>query len=125
MRAFFARDNGLLKYSKKNDEAKKRIGSGIAAVVTVNDGRAAFAVAGILCERRRLPAAPLLTTALVAGVLGLMLAGSLAAAGGFALGALMLSIAARRRFDPSRRRFLAVLALVLVVAGGVTAIRAD
>ena len=86
---------------------------------------AAFAVAGILCERRRLPAAPLLTTALVAGVLGLMLAGSLAAAGGFALGALVLSIAARRRFDPSRRRFFAILALVLVVAGGVTAIRAD
>jgi O-antigen ligase len=86
---------------------------------------AAFAVAGILCERRRLPAAPLLTTALVTGALGLMLAGSLAAAGGFALGALVLSIAARRRFDPSPRRFLAALALVAVVAGGVTAIRAD
>ena len=86
---------------------------------------AAFAVAGVLSERRRLPAAPLVTTALVAGVLGLMLAGSLAAAGGFALGALVVWIAARRRFEPSPRRMLAVLALVLVVAGGVTAIRAD
>jgi O-antigen ligase len=86
---------------------------------------AALAATGILCGRRRLPAAALLTAAPVAGVLGLMLAGSVAAAGGLALGALVLSVAARSRFEPSPRRFLAVLALVLVVAGGVTAIRAD
>jgi O-antigen ligase len=86
---------------------------------------AALAATGIVCERRRLPAAPLMTTALIAGALGLMLAGSVAAAGGFAVGALVLSLAARGRFEPSPRRFLALLALVLVVAGGVTAIRAD
>jgi O-antigen ligase len=86
---------------------------------------AALAATGILCERRRLPAATLLTTALLAGALGLMLAGSVAAAGGFALGVLVLALAARGRFEPSPRRFLAVIALVLVVAGGVTAIRAD
>jgi len=86
---------------------------------------AALAATGILCERRRLPAAPLMATALAAGGLGLMLAGSVAAAGGFAVGALVLSVVARGRFEPSPRRFLAVLALVLVVAGGVTAIRAD
>ncbi len=54
-----------------------------------------------------------------------MLAGSVAAAGGFALGALVLAIAARARFEPSGRQFFAVFALVVVVAGGVTAIRAD
>ena len=86
---------------------------------------AALAATGILCLRTRLPASALWSTALVAGALGLMLAGSVAAAGGFALGALALAIAARGRFEPSPRRFLAVLALVLVVGGGVTAIRAD
>ncbi len=85
----------------------------------------ALAVAGILAGRMRLPAAPLWTTALVAGALGLMLAGSLAAAGGFALGALVVGFGARGRFEPSARQFFAVFALVVVVAGGVTAIRAD
>jgi len=86
---------------------------------------AALAVTGILAGRARLPAAPLWGTALMAGALGLMLAGSLAAAGGFALGGLVVAIGARGRFEPSPRRFLAVFALVVVVAGGVTAIRAD
>ncbi|MDQ3378796.1 MAG: O-antigen ligase family protein [Actinomycetota bacterium] len=86
---------------------------------------AALAATGILCLRTRLPAPALWATALVAGAVGLMLAGSVAAAGGFALGALVLGLAARGRFEPSPRRFLAVFALVLVVAGGVTAIRAD
>ena len=86
---------------------------------------AALAVTGILAGRTRLPAAPLWGTALVAGALGLMLAGSLAAAGGFALGGLVVAIGARGRFEPSARQFFAVLALVVVVAGGVTAIRAD
>ena len=85
----------------------------------------ALAVTGILAGRTRLPAAPLWTTALVAGALGLMLAGSLAAAGGFALGALVVGFGARGRFEPSARQFFAVFALVVVVAGGVTAIRAD
>ena len=86
---------------------------------------AALAVTGILAGRTRLPAAPLWSTALVAGALGLMLAGSLAAAGGFALGGLVVAIGARGRFEPSARQFFAVFALVVVVAGGVTAIRAD
>ncbi len=86
---------------------------------------AALAATGILCLRTRLPAARLWSTALVGGALGLMLAGSVAAAGGFAIGALVLAIAARGRFEPSSRRLLAVFALVAVVAVGVTAIRAD
>ena len=86
---------------------------------------AALAVTGVLAGRTRLPAAPLWGAALVAGALGLMLAGSLAAAGGFALGALVVAIGARGRFEPSGRQFFAVFALVVVVAGGVTAIRAD
>ena len=85
----------------------------------------ALAVAGILGGRTRLPAASLWGPALVAGALGLMLAGSLAAAGGLALGALVVAIGARGRFEPSPRQFLAVFALVVVVAGGVTSIRAD
>jgi O-antigen ligase len=84
-----------------------------------------LAAAGIVCGRRRLPAPRLLTTALVSGALGLMLAGSVAAVIGLAVGALILALAARRRFQPSARRLGALLALVLVVAGGVTAIRAD
>ena len=86
---------------------------------------AALAVTGILGGRTRLPAAPLWGTALVGGALGLMVAGSLAAAGGFALGGLVVAIGARGRFEPSARQFFAVFALVVVVAGGVTAIRAD
>ena len=84
-----------------------------------------LAVAGILCARRRLPVPGLFAVALVAGALGLIVAGSLAAAGGFALGALAAALLARGRFGPSSRRFLALFALVAVVAVGVTAIRAD
>jgi O-antigen ligase len=63
--------------------------------------------------------------ALVAGALGLVVAGSLAAAIGFAVGALAAALVARQRFAFSSRRFIAMLALVAVVAAGVTAIRAD
>jgi O-antigen ligase len=86
---------------------------------------AALAVAGILCERRRLPTPRLFGLALVAGAVGLVVAGSLAAAGGFALGALAAALVARERYAPSGRRFLALLVLVAVVGAGVTAIRAD
>jgi O-antigen ligase len=86
---------------------------------------ASVAAAGIVCGRKRLPASPLFAVALLAGALGLMLAGSIAALGGFALGAAVLAFAARGRFSPSPRRLLALLALVAVIAGGVTAIRAD
>jgi O-antigen ligase len=86
---------------------------------------AAVAVAGILCTARRLPIAPLFVAALVAGSLGLIVAGSLAAAGGFALGGVVAALVARSRFRPTGQRVLAALALVVVVGAGVTAIRAD
>jgi O-antigen ligase len=85
----------------------------------------ALAVAGILCGARRLPAPQLFALSLVSGALGVIVAGSLAAAAGFAVGAIGATLIARGRFDVSARRFIATLALVAVVAGGVTAIRAD
>ena len=62
----------------------------------------ALAVAGIAARRRELPAHGLFAVALAAGVLGLVLAGSVAAAGGLALGTVVLWIAARRRFAHGR-----------------------
>ena len=85
----------------------------------------ALAAAGIVARRRELPARSLFVVALVAGVLGLVVAGSLAAAGGLAVGALVLWLAARHRFRPSGRRMLALVAVVAVVAGGVVAVRGD
>ena len=82
-------------------------------------------VAGILGGRRRLPAASLFVLALLSGALGLVLAGSLAAAAGFAAGCVGAALAARGRFRPSSRRLVALLAVVVVVFAGVTAIRAD
>jgi O-antigen ligase len=85
----------------------------------------ALAAAGIVARRRELPAQPLFLVALVCGMLGLVVAGSVAAAGGLALGSLVLWLAARRRFRPSWRRTLALAAVVAVVAGGVVAVRGD
>ncbi len=84
-----------------------------------------LAAAGILVGRRRMPAAGLFVVALVAGMLGLVVAGSVAAAVGLALGALVLALASRRRFAPSPRRLLALLAVIAIVAGGVVAVRGD
>ena len=84
-----------------------------------------LAVAAILCGTRRLPSPRLFAVALAAGALGLIVAGSLAAAGGFALGAAAAAFVARGRFEPSRRRILALVAVVAVIGAGVTAIRAD
>ncbi|TML21788.1 MAG: O-antigen ligase family protein [Actinobacteria bacterium] len=84
-----------------------------------------FAAAGIVAGRRRMPGPTLFAAALVAGVVGLIIAGSVTAAAGFAVGALVLAIASRKRFSPSPRRLLALGAVVLVVAGGITAVRAD
>jgi O-antigen ligase len=83
------------------------------------------AVAGILVGARRLPTPRLFALALVAGTLGLVVAGSLAAAIGFAAGALAAALVARRRFEISSQRLVALVAVVAVVAAGVTAIRAD
>ena len=85
----------------------------------------ALAVAGILAARHRIPASGLFPLALLAGVLGLVVAGSVAAAGGLAAGALIAWIAARRRFRPSFNRLLALAAVVAVVGAGVTAVRGD
>ncbi len=84
-----------------------------------------LATAGIASRRQELPARPLFPVALGAGVLGLVVAGSLAAAGGLALGVAVLWLAARRRFAPNWRHVLALLSVVAVVAGGVTAVRGD
>ena len=83
------------------------------------------AAAGIAAGRRRLPLASLFVTALAAGMLGLVLAGSIAAAGGLALGAVAVALAARARFAPSARRLFALAAVVLAVGGGVAAVRGD
>jgi O-antigen ligase len=83
------------------------------------------AVAGILCTRRRIPAPMLFPVALVAGAVGLVLAGSIAAVAGFTVGVLLVTFAARSRFAPSGRRLLGVVALLAVVLVGVSAIRAD
>ena len=83
------------------------------------------AAAGIVATRRNLPVASLFSTALVAGLLGLVVAGSLAAVGGLALAALAVALAARSRFAPSARQLGALAAVVLAVAGGVAAVRGD
>ena len=85
----------------------------------------ALAGAGIAAGRREIPASGLFVVALAAGVLGLVLAGSVAAAGGLGLGSVVLWLAARRRFAPGGRQTLALVAIVAVVAGGVTAVRGD
>jgi O-Antigen ligase len=94
----------------------------LAALAALGLGLAA---AGIVAHRREIPASVLFPVALVAGILGLVLAGSVAAAGGFALGVVVMWAAARRRFRPRGRQALALVAIVAVVAGGVTAVRGD
>ena len=94
----------------------------LAALAAVG---AALAAAGIIVGRKRVPAGTLLAVALASGVLGLVVAGSVAAAGGLALGAAALWLASRRRFAPSGRQVLALVLVVVTVAGGVTAVRGD
>jgi O-antigen ligase len=96
--------------------------SGLAALSGIAIG---VAVAGILCTRRRIPAPMLFPVALGAGAVGLVLAGSIAAVAGFAVGVLLVTFAARSRFAPSGRRLLGVVALLAAVLVGVSAIRAD
>jgi O-antigen ligase len=85
----------------------------------------ALAAAGIVARTREIPAAGLFPVALAAGMLGLILAGSVAAAGGLAVGAAALWLAARRRFRPSGRQTVALIGVVAAVAGGVAAVRGD
>ena len=79
---------------------------------------ASLAAARIVTGRGHVPATWLFPLAATAGVLGLVLAGSVAAAGGFAIGAVGLWIAARHRFAPSRRQTAALVATVATVAAG-------
>jgi O-antigen ligase len=81
--------------------------------------------AAIVARRGNTPVPSLVPLAAAGGTLGLVLAGSVTAAAGFALGAVALAVAARQRFRPSRRRFLALAAVVLAVAVGVVAIRSE
>ena len=83
----------------------------------------ALALTGIVAGRASIPAAPLFWLALAAGGVGVILAGSVAAAGGLAIGALALWAAARLRFRPSGRQTLALALTVGVVALGVLAVR--
>jgi O-antigen ligase len=85
----------------------------------------ALAASAIVAHRSRIPAGTLFPLALVAGTLGLILAGSMAAAGGLAVGALALWLAARRRLSPSLRRTVALATVVAIVGAGVTAVRGD
>ena len=85
----------------------------------------ALAAAGIAARKRELPASGLFVVALVVGMLGLILAGSVAAVGGLAVGVVGLWLAAQRRFHPGGRQTLTLVAIVAVVAGGVTAVRGD
>jgi O-antigen ligase len=63
--------------------------------------------------------------ALVGGAGGLVLAGSVAAAGGLTLGALGLWLAARGRFAPTSRPTLKLASLVVAVVLGVVMIRSE
>jgi hypothetical protein len=86
---------------------------------------ASIAGIGLLVGRAHVPAARLASVALVGGALGMILAGSVAAAGGLAVGATALWLGARRRFAPPGRSTVALAALVLAVALGVVAIRSE
>ncbi len=81
--------------------------------------------AGIVSRRSNLPAQSLYPLAIAAGALGLVLAGSVAAAGGLAIGAVGLWLAARRRFAPSWRRTAGLAVLVVAVSVGVAGARSE
>jgi O-Antigen ligase len=96
----------------------------LAALSALSLGGAA---AGILASRRRIPAPALFPAALVGGALGLVLAGSVAAVAGFAVGAILALLVAHGRLAPAGPRsasLFALAALVVIVAVGVTSVRA-
>lgn len=92
----------------------------LAALATLG---LALALTGIVAGRTNIPAQPLFWLALCSGGVGVILAGSVAAAGGLALGTLALWLAARSRFRPSGRQTLALALTVAVVGAGVLAVR--
>jgi O-antigen ligase len=81
--------------------------------------------AGIVAGRHELAVPRLFGAALAVGALGVVLAGSVAAAGGLVVGALGIWLASRRRFRPTPRRLAALTALVAAVVVGVTFARSE
>jgi O-antigen ligase len=86
---------------------------------------ASLTAAAIVARRSRTPIPALIPVAGAGGILGLVLAGSVTAAGGFAIGAVVLAFAAWSPFKPSGRRLLSLAAVVAAVGVGVTAIRSE
>jgi hypothetical protein len=84
---------------------------------------ASFVGARIVAGRHALPLERVLPVMAVAGPLGMVLAGSVAAAGSFAVGAIGLWLASRRRFRPSGRQALALACVVVSVGVGVVVVR--
>jgi O-antigen ligase len=86
---------------------------------------ASFAAAAVVAGRKRAPIPAFVAVALAAGILGLILAGSVTAAAGLAVGVAALALAGRRRYSLTGHKILALTAIVAVVAGGVVAIRSE
>ena len=84
---------------------------------------AALACTGLVVGRRRMPSSSLFVVSLIGGTGGLILAGSVAAASGFAIGGVALAFTARRRFRPTARQLLALATVVVVVSAGVITVR--
>lgn len=84
---------------------------------------ASVTAAAIVAQKRRTPLPGLVAVAAAAGIVGLVLAGSVTAAAGFAVGAAGVALAARRRFTPSRRQLLTLAAVVAAVGIGVATVR--
>lgn len=82
-----------------------------------------LAAAAIVAGAARVPAGRLVALALGAGIVGLVLSGSVTAAGGLAVGACVLWVAARRRYRPSALRTLALAGVVAIVAVGIATLR--
>lgn len=80
------------------------------------------ALAGIV-SRTRVPTTALFALTLAAGAVGLVLAGSITAAGGIVVGSAALGLAARFRFRPTRRQVVALALVVSLVVAGVAAVR--
>jgi hypothetical protein len=86
---------------------------------------ASLTAAAIVARRSQTPVPMLIPVAGAGGIAGLVLAGSVTAAGGFAVGAAALALAAYARFRPSGRRLLALAAIVAAVGVGVAAVRSE
>jgi O-antigen ligase len=85
-----------------------------------------LACAAIVAGRRAPPVGRrTVLLGLAAGVIGLVIAGSVTAAAGLAAAAVAVAVASRARFSPSGKQLLALAAIVIAVGGGVAAVRGD